>query len=141
MIRFTDVSFAYDEHPVLDNISFEVKPGEFVFLVGQTGSGKSTILDLLTYQMLVFGWRLYLADPQQHTFSPGLWNERIAMPVAGSHADMIKVLHAIESELATRVHLFQQAAQGGRPPKDIFLEFSMYISMEYRECQSSVLKE
>lgn len=47
MIRFTDVSFAYDEHPVLDNISFEVKPGEFVFLVGQTGSGKSTILKLM----------------------------------------------------------------------------------------------
>jgi hypothetical protein len=90
-----------------------------VMIGAAQGSGKSTILDLLTYQMLVFGWRLYLADPQQHTFSPGLWNDRIAMPVAGSHADMIKVLNAIESELATRVHLFQQAAQGGRPPKDI----------------------
>ena len=47
MIRLTDVSFAYDHHPVLDNISFEVQPGEFVFLVGQTGSGKSTILKLM----------------------------------------------------------------------------------------------
>jgi hypothetical protein len=90
-----------------------------VMIGAAQGSGKSTILDLLTYQMVLFGWQLYLADPQQHTFSPGLWNDRIAMPVAGSHADMIKVLNAIESELATRVHLFQQAAQGGRPPKDI----------------------
>ncbi len=47
MIRFSDVSFMYDNHPVLDNISFEVKPGEFVFLVGQTGSGKSTVLKLM----------------------------------------------------------------------------------------------
>jgi cell division transport system ATP-binding protein len=47
MIRLTDVSFAYDHRPVLDNISFEVQPGEFMFLVGQTGSGKSTILKLM----------------------------------------------------------------------------------------------
>ncbi|MBP1691028.1 MAG: Cell division transport system ATP-binding protein [Bacteroidetes bacterium] len=47
MIRFTEVSFAYDAHPVLDNVSFEIKPGDFVFLVGQTGSGKSTVLKLM----------------------------------------------------------------------------------------------
>ncbi|MCC6398008.1 MAG: cell division ATP-binding protein FtsE [Bacteroidetes bacterium] len=47
MIRFTDVSFAYDAHPVLDNVSFEINPGDFVFLVGQTGSGKSTVLKLM----------------------------------------------------------------------------------------------
>ena len=90
-----------------------------VMIGAAQGSGKSTILDLLTYQMVLFGWQLYLADPQQHTFSPGVWNGRAAMPVASSHADMIKVLYAIENELATRVYLFQQAAQNGRPPKDI----------------------
>ncbi len=47
MIRFSDVSFAYGTTRVLDRVSFEVKPGEFVFLVGQTGSGKSTILKLI----------------------------------------------------------------------------------------------
>jgi cell division transport system ATP-binding protein len=46
MIRFSDVTFAYDAHPVLEDVSFEIHPGEFVFLVGQTGSGKSTILKL-----------------------------------------------------------------------------------------------
>lgn len=90
-----------------------------VMIGAAQGSGKSTILDLLTYQMLQFGWKLYLADPQQHTFSPGIWNARTAMPVAGSHTDMIKVMAAIEGELATRALLFQQAAQGGNPPKDI----------------------
>jgi cell division transport system ATP-binding protein len=47
MIKFSNVSFAFDSHVVLDDVSFEIKPGEFVFLVGQTGSGKSTILRLM----------------------------------------------------------------------------------------------
>jgi cell division transport system ATP-binding protein len=47
MIRFSDVSFSYGPSTVLEKVSFEVKPGEFVFLVGQTGSGKSTILKLI----------------------------------------------------------------------------------------------
>jgi len=52
MIRFRDVSFAYGPSKVLDRVSFEVKPGEFVFLVGQTGSGKSTILKLIYMDFL-----------------------------------------------------------------------------------------
>lgn len=47
MIRFTDVGFRYGSHAVLENVSFEIKPGDFVFLVGQTGSGKSTLLKLM----------------------------------------------------------------------------------------------
>jgi cell division transport system ATP-binding protein len=47
MIKFTSVSFAFGNHTVLDNASFEIKPGEFIFLVGQTGSGKSTLLRLI----------------------------------------------------------------------------------------------
>ena len=47
-IRFDHVSFAYDpRHPVLIDLSFEVQPGETVALVGPTGSGKSTITNLL----------------------------------------------------------------------------------------------
>ena len=47
-IKFSHVSFAYDpRHPVLTDLSFEVHPGELVALVGPTGSGKSTIANLL----------------------------------------------------------------------------------------------
>lgn len=47
-VRFDHVSFAYDpRHPVLIDLSFEVQPGETVALVGPTGSGKSTIANLL----------------------------------------------------------------------------------------------
>lgn len=48
-IEFKNVEFAYDEkQQVLKGISFEVKPGETVAIVGATGAGKSTIIGLLT---------------------------------------------------------------------------------------------
>src|SRR5262245_34249250 len=47
-IRFEDVTFAYvPGEPVLKDVSFEVKPGQRVALVGATGSGKTTIVSLL----------------------------------------------------------------------------------------------
>ncbi|WP_322631533.1 ABC transporter ATP-binding protein [Aedoeadaptatus coxii] len=46
---FNDVSFAYPgaERPVLSHLSFEVKAGEKIAIIGGTGSGKSTILKLI----------------------------------------------------------------------------------------------
>lgn len=46
-ITFNEVSLQYDEKPALKNISFEVKRGECVAFVGQSGSGKSSIVNLL----------------------------------------------------------------------------------------------
>lgn len=47
-VEFDNVSFAYDdEHLVLKNVSLEVKPGQTVALVGETGAGKTTIINLL----------------------------------------------------------------------------------------------
>lgn len=47
-INFENVTFAYtDENYVLKNVSFEVKAGETVAIVGHTGSGKTTIISLL----------------------------------------------------------------------------------------------
>ncbi|MCX7837857.1 MAG: ABC transporter ATP-binding protein/permease [Anaerolineae bacterium] len=47
-VRFENVSFAYfGRHRVLDNITFEAKPGQVVALLGMTGSGKSTIINLI----------------------------------------------------------------------------------------------
>jgi subfamily B ATP-binding cassette protein MsbA len=47
-LRVDRVSFAYDpRQPVLSDLSFEVRPGERVALVGPTGAGKTTLINLL----------------------------------------------------------------------------------------------
>ena len=46
-IRFDDVSFNYDTKEVLRGIQLTVKPGQFIALVGLSGSGKTTITNLL----------------------------------------------------------------------------------------------
>ena len=52
-VTFEDVSFVYDEGTesetkVLEHVSFEVKPGETIALVGPTGAGKTTIVNLIS---------------------------------------------------------------------------------------------
>ncbi|GAA0361630.1 ABC transporter ATP-binding protein [Alkalibacterium iburiense] len=49
-IEFDEVSFAYPgetENPVLYNINFKAKPGEIIAFIGSTGSGKSTLVQLI----------------------------------------------------------------------------------------------
>ena len=59
-VRFSHVSFSYDGRAkVLDDVSFCIRPGETVALVGATGAGKSTIVNLIS--------RFY--DVQQGTVS------------------------------------------------------------------------
>ena len=46
-VEFRDVSFAYNETPVIKNMSFVIEPGTTVGILGPTGSGKSTIANLM----------------------------------------------------------------------------------------------
>jgi len=46
-VRFEHVSFSYGREPVLHDVSLEVKAGEMVAIVGRTGAGKTTLVDLL----------------------------------------------------------------------------------------------
>ncbi|MBI2063672.1 MAG: cell division ATP-binding protein FtsE [Candidatus Yanofskybacteria bacterium] len=49
MIKFQKVKKIYEPHDVvLNDINLEIKPGEFVCLVGMSGAGKSTLLKMLT---------------------------------------------------------------------------------------------
>ena len=47
IVSFDQVTFGYDEHVVLNQVSFQVEEGEQVTLLGRTGAGKSTVFKLL----------------------------------------------------------------------------------------------
>jgi subfamily B ATP-binding cassette protein MsbA len=46
-VTLTDVCFSYGREPVLRHVSFQAKPGEVIAIVGRTGAGKTTLIDLL----------------------------------------------------------------------------------------------
>jgi ATP-binding cassette, subfamily B, bacterial len=66
-VEFEEVTFGYDPtRPVLRDITFRAEPGQTIALVGHTGSGKSSIINLLTKfylpqqgRILLDGWDLY----------------------------------------------------------------------------------
>ncbi|MGB9344193.1 ABC transporter ATP-binding protein [Trichococcus sp.] len=58
---FEEVSFHYDpDQPILNNVSFELKPGSSVAIVGPSGAGKSTIINLIPRLYDVTGGRIRL---------------------------------------------------------------------------------
>ncbi len=61
-IRFEDVSFHYEDLPVLDGVSFSVKPGETVALLGSTGSGKTTLTSLISRFYDATAGKIYVDD-------------------------------------------------------------------------------
>ncbi len=71
-LQFDDVTFAYDQEPVLHNLSLIAEAGKTTALVGPSGAGKSTVFTLLTR----------LADPQQGRITIGGQNLR-EMDLAG----------------------------------------------------------
>ncbi len=63
-VTFDDVTFAYEPgHHILEHLSFDIKPGESVALVGPTGAGKTTVVNLISRFYNVTGGRI-LVDGQ-----------------------------------------------------------------------------
>lgn len=104
-IRFDEVLFTYDEaeSPALDHVSFSVEPGKTLALVGRSGSGKSTISNLLTRFYAPQGGHIYLDDVDIYDYKlkclrrqfalvsqhVTLFNDTIANNIAyGAHGDI-----------------------------------------------------
>ncbi|QHW31415.1 ABC transporter ATP-binding protein [Paenibacillus rhizovicinus] len=60
-VTFDDVTFAYDPgHNILENLSFDIRPGESVALVGPTGAGKTTVVNLISRFYNITGGKLLI---------------------------------------------------------------------------------
>ncbi|MAV92790.1 MAG: cell division ATP-binding protein FtsE [Candidatus Marinimicrobia bacterium] len=60
MIKFDNVTATYKKNIGIFNISFEVEPGELVFIMGPTGAGKSTILKTIYKDLQVDSGKIFL---------------------------------------------------------------------------------
>jgi hypothetical protein len=83
------------------------------------GGGKSNLLTLMAQTARVSGWKLYLADPQGHTFNPDIWNDLAAAPVAGNLEEVRGLLARVQAESLERQAKFRAEAVSGIPPEDL----------------------
>ena len=117
-IQFEHVSFSYDDtRTVLDDVSFEARPGELVAIVGLTGAGKTTLVNLIPRFFEPRAGRVLIDDIDIVRFALGSLRDQIALvpqtPVlfSGTIADNIRYgrLDATDAEVAEAA----RAAQAG----------------------------
>jgi ATP-binding cassette subfamily B protein len=79
-VHFDDVSFSYDDvRPTLKHISFQVRAGEMIGLVGPSGGGKSTIVNLLARFYDVSAGRVLVDGVDIRRLSGGAYRRHVAM--------------------------------------------------------------
>lgn len=126
-VEFRQVSFAYHpQQPVLENLSFQVQPGETVALIGPSGAGKSTLAHLLLRlyqptagQILIDGidlqtvtrqsWYQQIGIVPQHTY---LFSGTVAQNIAYGQADFDLAQVQKAADIANASEFIQQLPQG-----------------------------
>jgi ABC-type multidrug transport system fused ATPase/permease subunit len=79
-VRFEHVTFAYDGvRQVLRGVSFEVQPGEFIGLVGPSGGGKTTVVNLLARFYDVAGGRVLVDGVDIRELDSGHYRRQVGM--------------------------------------------------------------
>ena len=83
-IQFQNVSFAYQQRPVIKNVSFTAEPGEIIALVGPSGSGKTTLLNLLLRFYTVDSGTILIDDFPVDEFTLTSLRQNIALVPQGT---------------------------------------------------------
>ncbi len=90
-LRFENVSYAYGEAPggasAINGIGFEVLPHATVALVGASGAGKSTVINLLCRLIEPDAGRILLGDVDLATIEPAEWRRHLA--IAGQDLELV----------------------------------------------------
>ncbi len=104
-VCFKNVSFAYaEDRPVLKNISFNVQPGQTIAIVGHTGSGKTTIINLLSRFYNIQQGAITIDDMDIKKLSPLYLRQNIGVVLqdvflfSGSILDNITLYNPLISE-------------------------------------------
>lgn len=79
-IKFEGVSFGYKSYePVLKNVDLEIRPGEMIGLVGRSGVGKSTLINLALRLYDPTSGRITINGTDLRDISPGYLHERVGV--------------------------------------------------------------
>lgn len=70
MLSFDNVEFHYRNQPVFINLNFELDYGEFVFVIGKSGIGKSTLMQLIYMNLFPLTGNVKIADFDSQTIKP-----------------------------------------------------------------------
>lgn len=80
LVEFEHVDFGYEEHkPILKDVSFKAQPGELIAIVGPTGAGKTTIINLLMRFYDVNNGTIYIDNHPIETISRNSLRESFSM--------------------------------------------------------------
>lgn len=70
MLTFDSVDFSYPDQNVFSDLNFEVNSGEFTFLIGRSGAGKTTVMQMIYMNILPQNGIVYVGDYDSQTIKP-----------------------------------------------------------------------
>jgi ATP-binding cassette subfamily C protein len=76
-IRLQDVSFSYDQQPVLEEVSMTFPKGSFSAIIGPSGSGKTTVIDLITCLLIPQKGKVWIDETALDVVDLKAWRRMI----------------------------------------------------------------
>lgn len=79
LVEFKNVSFKYNRLPILKNISFKAYPNQVTAIVGKTGTGKTTIFNLLLKMYKINSGKILIDNLNIYEYSKDIYNSNISI--------------------------------------------------------------